>query len=346
MAVYRLSVSVISRGGARSALASAAYRAAERLVELGRDAITSAVGAAAYRAGAELAGDEGQAFDFSAKRGVVHSEIVLPEGAPVWMADRERLWNAVEASEKRKDARLARETQLALPRELDREAQVGLVRGFVAEQMVARGMVADFAVHDVRARDGGRQPHAHVMTTTRAIDPTRPLGFGGKVRAWDDRAVLLEWREAWAGHVNAALERARTPERVDHRTLEAQRLEAVAAGDFERAAELDREPEPKVGFRAWALEREGVATERGEMLRSVRERNAERRAIYAEVAEAGERAKALFLEARQRAGDAFEAFEFVGQDGLRQGEGVGHGRRRRAARAGARRPARRARPPA
>ena len=183
------------------------------------------------------------------------------------------------------------------------------MRGFVAEQMVARGMVADFAVHDVRARDGGRQPHAHVMTTTRAIDPAKPLGFGGKVRAWDDKALVLEWREAWAGHVNAALERARTPERVDHRTLEAQRLEAAAAGDFDRAAELDREPEPKVGFRAWALEREGVATERGDMLRSVQERNAERRAIYAEVAEAGERAKALFLEARQRAGDAFEAFE-------------------------------------
>src|SRR5689334_20539201 len=192
------------------------------------------------------------------------------------MADRERLWNAVEASEKRKDARLARETQLALPRELDRGAQLELVRGFVAEQMVARGMVADFVVHDVRARDGGRQPHAHVMTTTRAIDATKPLGFGGKVRAWDDRDLVLEWREAWAGHVNAALEQARTPERVDHPTLEAQRLEAAAAGDFDRAAELDREPEPKVGFRAWALEREGVATERGDMLRSVRERNAER----------------------------------------------------------------------
>jgi len=198
VAVYRLSVSVISRGdGGRSALASAAYRAAERLVERGREWLTSVVGAAAYRAGAELAGDDGQAFDFSAKRGVVHSEIVLPDGAPVWMADRERLWNAVEAAEKRKDARLARETQLALPRELDREAQLGLVRGFVGEQMVARGMVADFAVHDVRARDGGRQPHAHVMTTTRAIDPTRPLGFGGKVRAWDDKALVLAWREAW-----------------------------------------------------------------------------------------------------------------------------------------------------
>src|SRR3954453_2244463 len=143
MAVYRLSVSVISRGdGGRSALASAAYRAAERLVERGREWLTSAVGAAAYRSGAGLAGDGGQAFDFSAKRGVVHSEIVLPPDAPVWMGDRERLWNAVEASEKRKDARLARETQLALPRELGREAQLELVRDFVPKQMVARGMVA------------------------------------------------------------------------------------------------------------------------------------------------------------------------------------------------------------
>ena len=72
------------------------------------------------------------------------------------MGDRERLWNAVEASERRKDARLARETQLALPRELDREAQIELVRGFVVEQMVGRGMVADVAIHDVKARDGGR----------------------------------------------------------------------------------------------------------------------------------------------------------------------------------------------
>src|SRR3954447_16765075 len=310
MAVYRLSVSVISRGdGGRSALASAAYRAAEKLAEIGRDALTSVLWSAAHTIGSGLSAGSGAVFDFSSKRGVVHSEIMAPENAPVWMNDRERLWNAVEAVERRVNARLARETQLALPRELDREAQVALARGFIAERMVARGMGADFAIHDVKARDGGRQPHAHVMTTTRAIDPAKPLGFGCKVRAWDDKAMLLEWREAWAGHVNAALEQARTPERVDHRMLEAQRPEAAAAGDFDRAAELDREPEPKVGVRAWALEREGVATERGELLRAVQERNAERRAIYAEVAEAGERAKALFPEARQGGGDAFESFE-------------------------------------
>src|SRR5689334_1418954 len=224
------------------------------------------------------------------------------------MADRERLWNAVEATEKRKDARLARETQLALPRELDREAQLALLRGFVGEQMVARGMVADFAVHDVKARDGGRQPHAHVMTTTRAIDPAKPLGFGGKVRAWDDKAMLLEWREAWADHVNRALEAGRIAERVDHRTLEAQHREAVATGDFDRAAELDREPEPKVGWEAWQLERKGVETERGDLLRAVVERNEERGAVYERVGAAGGGERARFLELREELGDALEAF--------------------------------------
>src|SRR4051812_43653814 len=128
--MYRLSVSVISRGAGRSALAAAAYREAGRLVEMGLAAITSAIAAAGYRSGGALSSGDGRAFDFSAKRGVVHTEVALPAAAPVWMMDRELLWNAVEASEKRKDARLARETQLALPRELDRESQIELARSF------------------------------------------------------------------------------------------------------------------------------------------------------------------------------------------------------------------------
>jgi hypothetical protein len=317
MAVYRLSVSVISRGdGGRSALASAAYRAAEKLAEIGRDALTSVLGSAAYRSGSELSADSGAVFDFSSKRGVVHSEIMAPENAPVWMNDRERLWNAVEAVERRVNARLARETQLALPRELDREARIALARGFIAERMVARGMVADFAIHDVEARDGGRQPHCHVMTTTRAVDPTKPLGFGAKMREWDDRGLVVEWREAWAGHVNAALERAAVAERVDHRTLEARRQEAAAAGNFAKAAELDREPEPKVGFEAWALERDGIRTDRGDLLREVQERNAGRREAYERVAEHGPEAQARFLEVRERAGDALQAFIEWGEQTL------------------------------
>ena len=320
MATYRLSVSVISRGGAGSgsAIASAAYRAAERLVERGREWVANAVAvaAASYRSGSELSADEGQSFDFTRKKGVSHSEIMLPANAPIWMGDRERLWNAVEATETRSNSRLARETQIALPRELDRDAQLALVREFVAEQMVGRGMVADFAIHDVRARDGGRNVHAHVMTTTRAIDPTRPLGFGAKVREWDDRGLVVEWREAWAEHVNRALELAAVDERVDHRTLEAQRQEAAAAGDFAKAAELDREPEPKVGFEAWALERDGIRTDRGDLLREVQERNAGRRQVYEQVAEHGPEAQARFLEVRERAGDALQAFIEWGEQTL------------------------------
>ena len=95
---------------------------------------------------------------------------------------------------------------------------------------------------------------------------------------------------------------------MDHRTLEAQRLEAVAAGDFGRAAELDREPEPKVGWEAWQLERKGVETERGDMLRAVIERNEERRAVYERVGAAGGGERARFLELREELGDALEAF--------------------------------------
>ena len=179
---------------------------------------------------------------------------------------------------------------------------------------MALGMVADFAIHDVRARDGGRQPHSHVMLTLRRIDPESRTGFGLKETAWNRKELLCEWREAWAGHVNAALERAAVAERVDHRTLEAQRREAAAAGNFAKAAELDREPEPKVGPQAWALERDGIATDRGDMLREVQERNAERRQVYEQVAEHGEAAMARFLALREQAGDAIEAFVAWGEE--------------------------------
>lgn len=311
MATFRFSAQIIGRAAGRSAVAAAAYRAGQLLLEH----VVSAVAASAYRSGGAL-GDEAQGVqhDFSAKRGVVHSEIVLPADAPPWMNDRERLWNAVEAAEKRKDAQLAREVQLGLPRELGREAQIGLVREFVTDQFVARGMVADFAIHDVKARDGGRQPHAHVMLTFRRIDPDSRTGLGLKETAWNRKELLLEWREAWADHVNRALELAAVEERVDHRTLEAQRQDAVAAGDFAKAAELDREPEPKVGREAWALERGGIRTDRGDMLREVQELNEQRRAVYAEVSTYGEAAQARFLAIREQAGDAFDALVAWGEE--------------------------------
>ncbi|MDG4854353.1 MULTISPECIES: MobQ family relaxase [unclassified Mesorhizobium] len=159
MAIYHLHVKVICRKAGSSAVASAAYRSASRL----RDERIE------------------RTHDFSAKRGVVHSEVMLPENAPRAWSDHERLWNDVEAFEIRKDAQLAREVEFALPRELSQAQGIELARDFVQAEFVSRGMVADLNVHWDRAEDGGPKPHAHVMLTMRSVDEN---GFGAKVRDW------------------------------------------------------------------------------------------------------------------------------------------------------------------
>jgi hypothetical protein len=308
MAIYRLSVSIVSRASGGSALAAAAYRSASNLAELGAQAF-DVVAAAAYRSGQNLSSEgQGTSHDYGRKTDVRHTEILLPTGAAPWLADRATLWNAVEASERRKDSQLAREILVTLPRELPEADRLELVRGFVHDQLTSRGMVVDLAIHDGRARDGGRHPHAHLLLTMRHLDPESRTGFGQKAVEWNRKELLQTWREAWADHVNTALERGGITEQVDHRTLEAQRQEALAAGDWDQAAALDREPEPKLGRAAAALERQGHRTERGDLLREVHARNTLHRDAYALVAELGDHAKGAFLALRERTGDALTAF--------------------------------------
>ena len=309
-----LSAQIIGRGAGLSVVAAA--RLPRRLARLVEAASAGCVGGLPGSGAALDDEAHGAVHDFGRKRGVVHSEVVLPTDAPPWMADRERLWNAVEASERRKDAQLAREIQVAIPRELDRDSQIALVRDFVTEQFVARGMVADFAIHDVKARDGGRQPHSHVMLTMRRIDPESRTGFGLKETDWNRKELLIEWREVWAEHVNHALEQAAVAERVDHRTLEAQRQEAAAAGNFEKAAAFDREPEPKVGPQAWALERDGIHDRpRRPAARGAGAERPERRQVYAAGrGRTARRRMARFLALREQAGDALEAFVAWGEE--------------------------------
>lgn len=267
--------------------------------------------AAAYRSAGRLRDDrQGTEHDYSRKGGVVHSEILAPETAPDWMRDRDQLWNAVEAVEKRRDAQLAREIEVALPRELDRGERLDLLRGFVQRAFVDRGMIADVAVHEGKARDGHGQPHAHIMLTLRELTGE---GFGKKDRTWNAPDLLLDWRDAWAREANGALERAGRSERIDHRSLEVQRTEveqqlerARGAGQDDRAIvherkviDLSREPEPKIGPAANALEKRGIQTERGDAFRATKARNAERQ-------ELGERQLALRLELAER-GRAFIA---------------------------------------
>lgn len=237
MAIYHFSAKAISRASGSSALASAAYRSASHLYDerLGRH------------------------HDFSNKAGVVHSEVLLPNGAPEGWRDREVLWNAVEAAELRKDAQLSREVEFAIPRELDRAEGIKLAREFVEREFVAPGMVADLNVHWDIGADGEPKPHAHVMLTTREVQGD---AFGAKVRDWNRTDLLGHWREAWAEHVNARLVELDIDARIDHRSLEAQGIEL--------------EPQHKIGPAASRMAAQGLASERLEEHHAIARANGER----------------------------------------------------------------------
>jgi len=228
MAIYHFSAKVISRAVGSSAVAAAAYRSADRLH------------------------DErlGRSHDFSKKAGVVHSEVMLPEGADERWQDREQLWNDVEAAELRKDAQLAREIEFAIPREMSEGQGIELARDFVQTEFVDRGMIADLNVHWDIGADGLVKPHAHVMLTMREIkiggDGSAELG--AKVREWNRTELLTHWREAWADHVNERLAALDIDARVDHRTLEAQGI--------------DLDPQHKIGPAASRMAAEGLEADR------------------------------------------------------------------------------------
>jgi ATP-dependent exoDNAse (exonuclease V) alpha subunit len=233
VAIYHLSAKVIGRGAGRSSVAAAAYRSGERLI------------------------DErtGLVHDYSRRRGEIECWIQAPENAPEWARDREELWNRVEASEKRRDSQLCREAEVALPKEISREQQDELVREFVREQLVSRGMVADVAIH----RGDENNPHAHMLLTTREVGPE---GFGRKAREWNGRELLKVWRERWAECANRTLERAGSRERIDHRSF-------ASRG-------IDREPTVHEGPSVRAMEGRGIPTERGDLNRAVAELNRQR----------------------------------------------------------------------
>lgn len=247
MAIYHLRATMISRSQGRSATAAIAYRVAERI----EDRRTGLV------------------FDYAARSGVDHTEILAPDHAPDWVRDRSELWNRVEESETRKNSQVAREVRVALPAELTHEARVELVREFVREQFVERGMVADIALHAPGRAGDERNHHAHILLTTREIGPE---GFTTKNRDWNKVEVLEGWREAWARDSNAALERAGIEDRVDHRTLVAQRDEALELASAARergdegaelvqtvrAIELDRPPLPQLSPGAWQMKERGI----------------------------------------------------------------------------------------
>ena len=234
MAIYHLAAQVISRGAGRNAVNAAAYRRAARM----QDERT------------------GETFSYVYKRDVLHSEITIPDGAPSWarallerhslepVAASEELWNRVELHEKRLDAQLAREIEIALPAELSLEENIGLARLFVTEQLASRGFAADWSVH----QGGNGNIHAHILLTIR---PLTEHGFGAKREAlrdpetgealrdkrgrilygfgnpWGGKADLLALREQWADYANLHLARAGRDARINHRSHEARSIDVT-----------------------------------------------------------------------------------------------------------------------
>ena len=242
-----------------------------------RSAGRSAVAAAAYRSGTKLTNEwDGMTHDYTRKGGIVHAEIMLPAHAPPEFADRSILWNSVEQIEKARDSQLAREIEAALPRELSGEQQLALVRAYVKDNFVDKGMCADFAIHD----KGTGNPHVHIMLTLRPLKENGqwgakcrkaydldengqriPDGKGGwknhreDTTDWNDKGNVEIWRAAWAAYTNRALESAGRPERIDHRSYKRQGIDKI--------------PSVHLGPAASQMEKRGIRTDKGEVNRQI-----------------------------------------------------------------------------
>jgi hypothetical protein len=270
MAIYHCSTKPLSRSSGRSSVAAAAYRSGDCLTD--------------ERQGLE--------HDYTRRSGVLHSELVLPDGIGEW--DRSELWNAAEEAEKRKDGRTAREWEIALPDELSHEERRELAVSF-AEDLAARyGCAVDVAVHAPDREGDKRNWHAHLLATTRKVS-REELGEKCDIELSDSKRLSLGHgpareeieavREIWADRVNESLERAGQEERVDHRSLADQREEAERNNEPERAAELDREPQIKLGWKVVQMERRGEPSDRADQFHSGRADNNERRGVVIDIGE-------------------------------------------------------------
>lgn len=275
MAIFHLSIKIISRSGGKSAVAASAYRAGEKLTET----------------------EAGYVHDYTRKEGVIHTEVFLPVNASPQFVNREILWNEVQKVEKQADAQMAREIEVALPIELSREEQVELIRRYVTENFTNEGMCADVAIHEKKV-DGKnvlhQNPHAHILFTTRAfkedgtwapkekkayaldekgeriplLDSSIGLQKLGKrneklwkwvtvlANDWNDQSNAEKWRQSWADMCNSYLPSERW---IDNRSFERQGLEQV--------------PTIHEGYVARQMERKGDVSERMEINRVIRRLN-------------------------------------------------------------------------
>ncbi len=224
----------------------------------------SSIAAAAYRAGLLLIDERGTRHDYRRRGGVVETCCVAPDEAPDWAFVPSQLWVAAEAAERRKDATVAREFEIALPHELDDVQRSELVSALAHALVERYGFAVQASIHAPDTSDGLNY-HAHILATTRRIDSE---GLNDKTRELDGGAsgrIEVEWtREMVATTINAHLKAAQIDARVDHRSLEAQADAALARGDVPAAIALTRQTSQHIGKDATALQRRGQDTERAQ----------------------------------------------------------------------------------
>ena len=264
MALFHLSVTQTKRSAGQSAVASAAYRAGERLYS-------------EYY---------GEYSDYTRKGGVICSDILLPSHAPPEYADRQTLWNAVEKAERGKNAQLAYSFDIALQNEFSLEENIALARQFLLENFVSRGMVVDFAVHQPDRENGGiPNPHFHVLCPIRPIEQSGKWGLkqrrvyeldedGNRIRDadgnfifnavpttdWGSPETLEHWRHTWAELCNDKFAEKGLDVRIDHRSYERQDVELL--------------PTVHEGATVRAMEKKGIRTDKGEFNRWIKATNA------------------------------------------------------------------------
>lgn len=260
MALYHFNLRQISRNKGQSAIASTAYRSGEKLYST-------------YY---------GEPNDYTRKGGVVLAEIHLPEHAPTCYSDRQTLWNTVEWEEKNKGAQLAHSFEITFMNEFSMEENIELGRRFVEEQLVARGMIADFCVHNPKKKEGEEpNPHMHIMVPIRPLNPDGTwgvkqkkepvldengepiLGKSGKpkMRAvpttdWSSKETLLAMRKAWADMNNELFAQKGLSARISEESYEARGI--------------DRIPTVHEGPNIRAMEEKGIRTVLGDLNRMIR----------------------------------------------------------------------------
>lgn len=318
MAIYHCSIKNIGRSSGRSAVASAAYRAGEKLTEH----------------------ETGTVTDYTRKSGVIHNEIMLPDHAPSEYKDRETLWNAVHTKEKNRDARLAREVEVALSIELTHEKQLHVLRSYVKSNFVDEGMCADFAIND----KGDGNPHAHILLTTRPIKENGQWGAkekkayaldehgeripvmdkktgkqkiekktGRKVwkretveaNDWNRTEKIELWREAWAKECNLFLDQ---DNQIDHRSYERQGSEKI--------------PTIHEGYASKQIKERGGTSDRAEKNREIRENNRLIEACKTALKAVAEKISALVAEKTKKAENPSVEQTKLFKNEIRASEGI------------------------